>query len=127
MAARLIAAVVGLFYLGTGVWAFFDPAGFAGSVATFSPFNRHLLHDAGAFSTGLGAVLLFSASRPAGLANALGAVLAASLLHLWAHIEDIRLGGRPSTDIPILALVCVALVAAVVAASRRTTAMSSKP
>jgi predicted anti-sigma-YlaC factor YlaD len=118
LSARVIAAAVGLFYLGTGLWAFFDPASFAGSVATFAPFNRHLLHDAGAFSTGLGVVLLISAWRPSGLVEALLAVLAASLLHLWAHIEDINLGGRPGSDIPILALVCVALGAGVVAASR---------
>ena len=121
MSARAIAVVIGLFYLGSGLWAFFDPYSFAGSVATFSPFNRHLLHDAGAFSTGLGLVLLVSAWLSEGVLPAMVAVLAASLLHLWAHIEDVALGGHPTTDIPILAVVCLVLVAGVVLASRRST------
>ncbi len=57
MTARLLAGIVGLFYIVSGLWAVADPTGFAGSVATFSPFNRHLLHDTGAFSTGLGLAL----------------------------------------------------------------------
>jgi uncharacterized membrane protein len=112
MTARVIAAVIGAFYLVTGIWAFVDPGGFAGSVATFSPYNRHMLHDAGAFSTGLGLVLIVSAWISEGLRVTLGGVLAASLLHLWAHIEDIGLGGHPTTDIPILALICVGLATA---------------
>lgn len=112
MTARLLAGVVGLFYVASGVWAFSDPASFAGSVATFSPFNRHLLHDAGAFSTGLGLALIIPAAISEGLRPALIGVLAASLMHLWAHISDIALGGHPTTDIPFLGLICVALVVA---------------
>jgi hypothetical protein len=118
LTARVIAASVGLFYLATGLWAFLDPASFAGSVATFFPYNRHLLHDSGAFSAGLGLVLLLSSFRSEGLIAALLGVLAASVLHLVAHVEDIPLGGHPGTDIPILALVCVVLAAGVVAAAR---------
>ena len=118
MTARLIAGIVGLFYLATGIWAYADPAGFAGSVATFPPFNRHLLHDSGSFSAGLGLVLIFSAWMSEGLRPALVAVLGASLLHLWAHIEDIGLGGRPSSDIPILSVICVVLVAGAVLSFR---------
>ena len=126
MSARAIAAVIGLFYLGSGLWAFIDPSSFAGSVATFSPFNRHLLHDAGAFSTGLGLVLLVAAWLSEGVLPAMVAVLGPSLLHLWAHIEDAALGGHPTTDIPILAIVCLALVAGVVLASRRWTRRESE-
>lgn len=119
MTARFIAAAVGVFYLVTGAWAFADPAGFAGSVATFSPFNRHLLHDSGAFSAGLGLALVISAWMDEALLPALLGVLGASLLHLWAHVEDVGLGGRPTTDIPVLALVCVALAIGIAFASRR--------
>lgn len=121
MTARLIAAVVGLFYLVAGIWALVDPAGFAGSVATYSPFNRHLLHDVGAFTAGLGLVLIVAAWMSEGLRPALIAVLVASLLHLWSHVEDAGLGGRPATDIPILALVCVSLAAAVALSTGRRT------
>lgn len=118
MTARLIAGIIGLFYLATGVWAYADPAGFTSSVATFPPFNRHLLHDTGSFSTGLGLVLIFSAWKTEGLRPALIAVLGASVLHLWAHIEDIGLGGRPGTDIPILSVICVVLAAGAVLSFR---------
>jgi hypothetical protein len=40
------------------------------------------------------------------------AVLAASSLHLFAHVEDVRLGGHPTTDLPVLALICIALAIA---------------
>ena len=121
MTARLLAGAVGIFYLASGLWAFADPTGFAASVATFSPFNRHLLHDTGAFSAGLGLVLIISAWMGEGLRPALLAVLGASLLHLAAHIEDRTLGGHPSTDIPILTLICVALAAgALLIPGRRT-------
>jgi hypothetical protein len=119
MTARVIASLIGAFYLVTGIWAFVDPGGFAGSVATFSPFNRHMLHDAGAFSTGLGLVLIISAWISEGFRAALGGVLTASLLHLWAHVEDIGLGGHPTTDIPILALICVGLAGALLLSVRR--------
>lgn len=118
MTARLIAGIIGLFYLAAGIWAYVDPAGFASSVATFPPFNRHLLHDSGSFSTGLGLVLIFSASMSESVRPALIAVLGASLLHLSAHIEDIGLGGHPSTDIPILSVICVVLVAGAVLSFR---------
>jgi hypothetical protein len=29
-----------------------------------------------------------------------------------AHVEDIRLGGHPTTDLPVLSLICVALAIA---------------
>jgi uncharacterized membrane protein len=112
MTARLLAGIVGLFYVASGLWALVDPAGFAGSVATFSPFNRHLLHDTGAFSIGLGLALIIPAWISEGLRTASLAVLGASLLHLWAHISDRALGGRPATDIPFLALICLALAVA---------------
>ncbi len=112
MTSRILAGIVGLFYVASGLWALADPTGFAGSVATFSPFNRHLLHDTGAFSTGLGLALIIPAALSEGLRPALIAVLVASLLHLWAHIADIALGGHPSTDIPFLGLICAALALA---------------
>ena len=44
--------ISGLFMLALGIWAFFAPASFA-DFAAF-PYNRHLLHDVGAFQIGLG-------------------------------------------------------------------------
>ncbi len=116
--ARTIALAVGVFHLLVGLWAFLAPAGFYGQVATFQPFNQHFLHDAGAFQVGLGLALLLPAVLGRGLRPALLAVLAASLLHFAAHVEDVRLGGHPATDLTALGVLCLALVAALVVDTR---------
>ena len=48
----------GLFMLVLGIWAFFAPASFAEFVAF--PYNRHLLHDVGAFQIGIGTTMLLA-------------------------------------------------------------------
>lgn len=116
--ARIIALAVGVVYLLLGLWAFLDPASFYGQVATFQPYNQHFLHDAGAFQVGLGLALLLPAVLGRGLRPALLAVLAASLLHFMAHVEDVRLGGHPATDLTALGVLCLALVAALVVDTR---------
>src|ERR1700730_16229575 len=109
MTARALAFVVGTFYVLSGGWAFLFPSGFYSMVATFTPYNLHLLHDAGAFQIGLGASLLAAAVAGRGFAPVLFGVLAGSLFHLVAHLMDIRLGGHPATDIPALALIVAVL------------------
>jgi hypothetical protein len=113
--ARVIGAVVGVFYLATGAWAFLAPLNFFSAVATFVPLNVHLLHDAGAFQVGLGLALTVPIALRAPVRASLIAVLGASVLHVLAHVEDIRLGGHPTTDLPVLTLICVALAVALVA------------
>ncbi len=112
--ARVIGAVIGVFYLVTGAWAYLAPLSFFSAVATFAPLNIHLLHDAGAFQVGLGLALTVPVALRAPLRAPLIAVLGASVLHLLAHVEDIRLGGHPTTDLPVLALICVALAVALI-------------
>src|SRR5260370_18173913 len=85
---------------------------FFSAVATFAPLNVHLLHDAGAFQVGLGLALTIPVALRAPLRAPLIAVLGASVLHLIAHVEDVRLGGHPTTDLPVLSLICVALALA---------------
>ncbi len=109
--ARGIAVLVGAFYIFVGLWAFIAPAGFFSAVASFPPYNQHLLHDAGAFQVGLGLALLLGATVRAAPQPALLAVLAASILHLAAHVEDRALGGR-LTDVPALSLLCALLAVA---------------
>jgi uncharacterized membrane protein len=116
--ARIIALAVGVFYLLVGLWAFLAPASFYSQVATFQPFNQHFLHDAGAFQVGLGLALLLPAVLGRGLRPALLAVLAASLLHFVAHVEDVRFGGHPATDLTALGLLCLALAAALLVDTR---------
>ncbi len=114
MIARALASVVGAFYLLSGGWALLFPSGFYSTVATFTPYNVHLLHDAGAFQVGLGVSLLAAALAGRALAPVLLGVLAGSVLHLIAHVMDIRLGGHPATDVPILGLIVVVLASALV-------------
>jgi hypothetical protein len=106
---RALASAVGIFYLLSGAAAFFAPTTFYSAVATFSPFNLHLFHDAGAFQIGLGAALVAAAVAGRGLAPVLLGVLVGSLFHLFAHVIDIRLGGHPTTDIPILSILVLVL------------------
>ncbi len=110
----VVGAVIGVFYLVTGTWAYLAPLSFFSAVATFAPLNIHLLHDAGAFQLGLGLALTVPVALRAPLRAPLIAVLGASVLHLLAHVVDIRLGGHPTTDLPVLALICVALAVALI-------------
>ena len=110
------AALFGL----AGAWAFLDPASFYERVALFPPYNRHLLHDVGAFQVGLGTGLALAAAAAGGRQVALWAAAAASALHALSHVLDRELGGR-STDPVALALIAAVLISAAVMASRPTT------
>src|SRR5260370_40362688 len=81
---------------------------FFSAVATCAPLNVRLLHDAGAFQVGLGLALTVPVAVRAPLRAPLIAVLGASVLHVLAHLEDLRLGGHPTTDLPVLTLIWVA-------------------
>lgn len=108
-------------FIAFGLWALIAPRSFFDALATFEPYNRHFLHDIGAFQVGLGAVLLLAAfpRRIDGLAAALLGVGLGGLLHTFAHVLDTDLGGTPATDIPSLGLLAVALLAAGAARMRR--------
>jgi hypothetical protein len=109
--ARLVAWTAAAFFVVFGVWAFFAPAGFAKQIATFPPYNRHLLHDLGAFQIGIGVALLLGLWGWSGLGTAIGGAAAGSVLHVAAHVMDRNLGGR-STDPFGLGLLAAALVVA---------------
>jgi hypothetical protein len=42
-----------------GVWAFLAPASFSQFI-DYPPYNRHLIHDAGAFQLGIGTAVLLA-------------------------------------------------------------------
>src|SRR5437588_13097028 len=109
MIIRFIAAIVGAFYLGAGLWSFLVPTSFYTNVASFAPYNLHLLHDVGAFQVGVGGTLIAGALIGRALVPALIGALAGSVLHLLAHVLDVRLGGNPTTDLPALSLLALAL------------------
>ena len=111
---RIVGWIGVIFWLGSGLWAFLAPRSFFDNIATFEPYNRHFLHDAGAFSIGLGAVIALAlltdwdALRVALVGVGIGAVV-----HVISHAVDSDLGGK-DTDIPGLILVAIALLAGAV-------------
>ena len=66
---KVVSAAAGLLLVATGLWAFAAPRSFFESVATYPPFNKHLLHD-----LGLGATLLLALAWADGLLVALAGV-----------------------------------------------------
>ena len=96
--------------LALGAWAFLAPESFARFI-DYPPYNRHLIHDAGAFQLGIGAALLAALWWPDGLVVALTGFAVASGLHTLSHWTDRNLGGHGS-DVPSLGLLTlVALIA----------------
>lgn len=113
---RATAMVAGLFFVAVGIWAFIAPQSFYESVAVFPPYNQHFLQDVGSFQIGLGAVLLLAVAAPGdGLAIALLGVAVGQAAHTVSHVIGRNLGGNPSTDIPLLAILTVLPAAAGVA------------
>jgi hypothetical protein len=114
---RFVRAIAGLglvFWLGSGLWAFFAPKSFYDNLAEYPPYNEHLFHDLGAFSIGIGAFVVFALLRWTALQVALGGVAVASVFHAVAHIIDHGEGGKSSDafNLSIFALLMVAAAAA---------------
>ena len=82
----------GLFMLVLGIWAFFAPASFADLVAF--PYNRHLLHDVGAFQIGIGTTMLLALMWKDGVMVVLAGYVVGSGFHLLSHIIDRHIGGH---------------------------------
>jgi hypothetical protein len=103
-----------------GGWAFLEPSSFAEFIS-YAPYNRHLVHDAGAFQVGIGigvTVLLALAWNDA-LLVALTGFAVASGLHTISHSIDRHLGGHDS-DVPVLGLfTLIALIGIAASIPRR--------
>jgi hypothetical protein len=87
-AAPAMAWVVAATWLGTGLWAFVAPRSFFDAVATFPPYNVHFLHDIGAFSIGLGAVIVLALVGWSALRSVLVGVGIGSTVHVLSHVLD---------------------------------------
>jgi uncharacterized membrane protein len=112
MTSRALAVAAGIVYAVAGGWAFLFPTSFYSTIANFVPYNRHLVHDLGAFQVGLGVTLLAAGLAGRGLVPALVGVLVASLLHLASHVADPGLGGHPAADLAALTLLAAVLAVA---------------
>jgi hypothetical protein len=99
--------ISGLFALAFGIWAFFAPASFAEFVAF--PYNRHLLHDVGAFQIGIGATMLLALLWADSIMVVLVGYVVGSSFHLVSHIIDRHIGGNVYETLGIGLLVVVGL------------------
>ena len=118
--AQRIALVVGVGFVGFGLWAFLAPQSFVDALATFKPYNRHFVHDIGSFQVGLGAVLIFAATIRDGLLAALSGVAIGSGFHVVSHLLDRHIGGKPGRDIAFFAVMTLVLAFAAWARTRET-------
>ncbi|MEO8458405.1 MAG: hypothetical protein ABI559_11385 [Chloroflexota bacterium] len=97
LVSSIVVGVFGVFTFAFGVWALVAPVSFFENIAFFGQYNRHFLHDLGAFQMGLGAALLFAVAwRNDALLAVLGGAAVGACAHEYAHIKDYSLGGRDS-------------------------------
>ncbi len=118
--SRLIAVLVGLFFVAFGLWSFFKPLSFYDQIAAFGDYNRHFLHDVGAFQIGIGATLLIASIWNDALGAALAGAGVGSVFHAGAHWWDRNLGGRRSDPYVLTALAALLVIAALSRARSRT-------
>lgn len=93
-----------------GVWAFLAPASFSQFI-DYPPYNRHLIHDVGAFQVGIGVTVLMALRLGDALTVALAGFVAAGGLHAVVHLLDLRLGGHASDPWALGALAVVGAAA----------------
>ncbi len=99
------------FFIVPGLWAFFGPRSFFDQLATFEPYNVHLLHDIGAFQLGIGAALAAALWRRGdAIFAALAGAGVGSVFHTVAHMRDHGLGGK-DTDPYVFGITAVLFLA----------------
>ncbi|MGI9147866.1 MAG: hypothetical protein ACR2IK_15165 [Chloroflexota bacterium] len=98
---RFLVGLAGLVLVGSGLWAMLSPGSFYSLVATYPPFNRHFVHDLGAFLLGLGASLVLALPVADALLVVLSANAVAGVAHFISHVVDRELGGLASDPVTI--------------------------
>jgi len=122
----IVAGIAGLGYLVAGVWAMVWPQSFFDVIATYPPYNRHLLHDIGAFLIGIGVGTLTGVWSRNALVTGLAGVTAASVAHSVSHLVDAHLGGHDSDPWLMAVLAIVLLIATAAAVMSRSRARSPR-
>jgi hypothetical protein len=118
--ARLIAIVAGIGTAGTGLWAFAAPQSFY-DFATYPPYSKHFVHDAGSFLIGLGLVLLFAAYAKGVLFAALAGNAIGAWFHWISHLMDREIGGGSWRDPILVGVIAVLLTAGAAMARKEST------
>ena len=111
LAVTVLTVLAALNFLVLGAWTFLAPRSFYDTLATFEPYNLHLLHDLGAFQLAIGASLLAALLWSDGLTVALTGATVGAVVHDVSHFMDRDLGGR-SSDPWALGLLAVLLLVA---------------
>jgi hypothetical protein len=111
-----VVIIIGLFTLAFGIWAFFASASFAEFVAF--PYNRHLLHDVGAFQIGIGVTVLLALLWADSVMVVLAGYVVGSSFHVVSHIIDRHIGGHVYDPL-VLGLIVVVGLAGMYARARR--------
>jgi len=110
LVSNLVVAVFGLLTLALGIWALVDTTSFFDNIADWPPYNRHFIHDIGAFQVALGATLLFALIwQGDAVLAALGGAAIGATLHWIVHLIDEEFGGA-DIDPYLLGLVALILV-----------------
>jgi len=109
--ARVLVGLCAVFLLGSGLFALLAPEAFYNMAAMYPPYNRHFIHDIGAFMLGLGAGLALALFLTDALLVALGATAVGGVAHFLSHLADRELGGLPTDPLTfgVFALVVVGL------------------
>ena len=106
-----VMALAALAFLVPGAWAFLAPGSFYHTIATFPPYNRHFMHDLGAFQLGVGAAVLAGLWWRDAVSVALAGATAGMTIHFVSHVLDRDLGGR-GIDLWALGALSAVLLAA---------------
>ena len=112
-ATRMVALFAGVFFVGFGLWAFVDARSFYEQLAEFPPYNRHFVHDIGAFQIAIGTALVLAVIWSDSVAATLGGGAVGSIFHTAAHVWDRDLGGK-DTDPWLFGIVALILTVATV-------------
>jgi hypothetical protein len=78
----------GIFYIVVAALLLFAPLWFYESIASYPPYNRHFIGDAGSFMLGLGLTLLWAVRDPIRYRAIIAIVGIASLVHAINHVID---------------------------------------
>jgi hypothetical protein len=100
-------SIGGLFMLALGIWAFLAPASFADFIAF--PYNRHLLHDVGAFQIGIGATMLLALLWADSVMVVLAGYVVGTGFHFASPIIDRHIGGHAYNPLVLGLLVVICL------------------
>ncbi len=123
---RLLALAVGATFAAQGLWAFLSPRSFFDALATFEPYNPHVLRGIGAGLLGVGTAGAVAALHPRALVAGLSGLAAFQIVHVLSHVIDRDRGGNPGLDIPVFALLAALTAAALVSELRSERAPQSQ-